>query len=103
MEPERCLGLEKKDAQGKKTPRDISASMSLMYCCPEQATLFVLTHISCWFALEDLALFSGLHLSVWPFQTKKAFSKQSHMLRWSPLALHHSETHIQALMAKSYS
>lgn len=53
----------------------------------------VLTHISCWFASEDLALFSGLHLSVWPFQTKKAFSKQRHMLRWSPLHRHHSGTH----------
>lgn len=49
---------------------------------PFSSTLyFVLTYISCWFAWEDLALFSGLLLSVWTFQTKKALSKQSHMLR----------------------
>lgn len=98
-ELERYLGLEKQ-MHAEKTPKDIKdgrkASMSLMYCCLEHCTLFVLTHISCWFASEDLALFSGLHLSVWPFQTKKAFSKQNHMLRWNPLSLsrHHSETDI---------
>lgn len=45
---------------------------------------FLLTHISRWFACEDLASFSGLLLSVWQFQTKGAFSKQSHMVRWNP-------------------
>lgn len=84
-ELERFVGLRRgKNAEEKNTEdirTEISARMNLL-SVPFSSTLyFVLTYISCWFAWEDLALFSGLLLSVWPFQTKKALSKQSHMLR----------------------
>lgn len=75
MEPERCLGMEKKTHTGKKIKLLEKEYISYYESyVPLSLTLYLYL---CWptypvgFSSEDLALFSGLHISIWPFQTKK--------------------------------